>query len=458
MYLTSSNIKKWTPLLAIMSVFLISCKKYLKVSPVGSISTETAYSNATNIEASVNGIYYILSQNGNFYSGAYNASNSLLSDEAKVGSSTFTPDIQYAANEITTDNSYISGLWNNNYQTIYQANMLLEHVPNTTGLDPAQKNQWIGEARFLRAYCYFVLTCYFGKVPLATTSNYKINNTLSRSDTAEVHAFITTELLQALTELPDGYDAYGGSRTRAARQTVFALLARNYLYRKDWQNAIKYATDLINDPQFNLPPLDEVVQNNSTESIWEIAYQPYQNYTATELVPIVGSASLTPILPSDKLIASFEQGDLRKTTYMGFSPTPASGFYYVNKFRDRNTLSDQPKIFRLAEMYLIRAEARAEMDSLSGAAADINKIRHRANLQDTQADAKQALLDAVGQERFIELCFEGDRWLDLIRTGKADEVLSQTAGKTWMSADELLPVPAIELGNNPNLNPQNPGY
>ncbi|MBN8836316.1 MAG: RagB/SusD family nutrient uptake outer membrane protein [Sphingobacteriia bacterium] len=459
---TNHNTNKVRILIVTLTLLsaLSSCKKNLQVSPVGSISTQTAYSNATNIEASVNGIYYILQQNGVIYNSYYNSVFPLLDDEAMTGNTTNLPTLQFASNQLTIDNSIVAGLWQNNYQTIYQANMLLANVPGVNGLDGGKKNQWIGEARFLRAYCYFMLTRYFGKVPLATTTDYAVNNSLLRKDTATVNQFIISELEQAVKELPNDYAAYNGSRTRACKQTAQALLAREYLYQGIWDKAEANATSVISDNTFSMPTsLDNVVAPNSPESIWEIAFSTsVQNQTATLLVPVLSSPVVPAVLPSNKLIQSFEAGDLRKSKYMAFSPTPSPGFYYVNKFRDRTTFSDQPKILRLSEMYLIRAEARAQQNNLAGAAADINVIRNRAGLQGTPASTQVQLLAAVMQERFVELCFEGHRWPDLIRTGQADAVLSIFKGSNWKTTDQLFPIPGVEIGNNANLNPQNPGY
>jgi hypothetical protein len=157
------------------------------------------------------------------------------------------------------------------------------------------------------------------------------------------------------------------------------------------------------------------------------------------------------------LVDAFEPGDLRKSAYLKYHPEGDSGYYYVNKYSDRILLTDRPKLFRLAEQYLIRAEARAQLGE-NGAAADINVIRKRAGLPPTKASTKSELLEAIAQERFVEFCFEGDRWPDLKRTGKIDSIMHMYKPDSWQITDQLLPVPSTELGTNPNLNPQNPGY
>ena len=113
---------------------------------------------------------------------------------------------------------------------------------------------------------------------------------------------------------------------------------------------------------------------------------------------------------------------------------------------------------RLAEIYLIRAEARAQLGTLSGAQTDLNAVRQRANLPPTTASSQEALLDAIATETLHEFFTEqGTRWFNLVRTSKASETL-QPIKPAWQPTDVLLPVPQAELLANPNLQPQNPGY
>lgn len=423
-----------------------SCKKLLEVTPVTGITQAVAYADSTTTEANINGVYYQLLQSGSIYNGGNYVVFPLLTDEAVVGNS-FNPFVlEFASKTVSTANSSVSGMWTNNFKTIYQANSVLEAVPQLTFLSAAKRDQFLGEARFLRAYCYYMASAYFGKVPLATSTDYKVNNQLSRTEVAAVTEFIIAELKAAETLLPSGYKAFNNQRVRASKEAAQALLAKVYLANKDWANAEIYATKVLNSPLFLLQPaLANVLVSNSNESIWEMwssSVSGYQNFSAQSLIPVnAGSAALPATLPSPKLVNSFEAGDLRKTSYLAFQA--AGNYWYVNKYKDRTTGTDQAKILRLADLYLVRAEARAHLNKLDIAADDLNKIRNRANLVNTTASGETALLAAIAQERFVELCFEGHRWLDLQRAG---------------AITKLLPLPATEVGNNPNLLPQNQGY
>jgi len=177
---------------------------------------------------------------------------------------------------------------------------------------------------------------------------------------------------------------------------------------------------------------------------------------ATYFLPV--SAGFRPafaIRPS--LLAAFEPGDRRKTSWTALHP---SGVTYPCKYKLRSGV-DQKEcnvIMRLAEQYLIRAEARARLGDLTGAAADLDTLRQRAGLPALQDGLSQEeMLAAVAQERRIELmCEWGHRWADLKRTGKADTVLGSLK-PGWQPADALYPLPKDELKNNPSL-VQNPGY
>lgn len=443
-------------------ISLSSCEKMLETKPVGSISTDNAYDSEKNIEASLKGIYYKLQQSGNFYSGAYYSTFSLLSDEAKLTTTTNVYTNEFATNEISTANTTAGLLWTACYEVIYQSNSLIENVTGKTDIDPVKRDQYLGEAKWLRAYAYFMLVQYYGDVPLATGTDYRVNNQLPRTSEAEINTFISKELEEAEKMLTDGYTLFNNQRSRITKQAAEALSARQYLYLKNWQKAEEKSTLLINSSLFSLPanPAD-VLKSNASGTIFELWFGEDGspgNFTAQLLVPLATeNAPLPTILPSDKLVDAFEPGDLRKSAYLKYHPEGDSGYYYVNKYSDRILLTDRPKLFRLAEQYLIRAEARAQLGE-NGAAADINVIRKRAGLPPTKASTKSELLEAIAQERFVEFCFEGDRWPDLKRTGKIDSIMHMYKPDSWQITDQLLPVPATELGTNPNLNPQNPGY
>jgi hypothetical protein len=168
---------------------------------------------------------------------------------------------------------------------------------------------------------------------------------------------------------------------------------------------------------------------------------------------------------SNSLLQSFEINDLRNAQWVSSIDVSGNTYYYPYKYKIKSgtTINEYSMVLRLAEQYLIRAEARAQLDDVEGAIGDLDRIRQRAGLplyQDTQPGMSKAeVLSAIEQERRIELFSEwGHRWLDLKRTGKADEVLGLEKGSDWQPTDVLYPIPFSEIQNNRNLLPQNPGY
>ena len=159
------------------------------------------------------------------------------------------------------------------------------------------------------------------------------------------------------------------------------------------------------------------------------------------------------------IVEAFEENDQRLSSWIGSVTSGSDIFYYPNKYKIyfSNNLSEYYMVLRVAEQYLIRAEARIHLNNLDGALEDLNMIRNRADLDNFTSTSNELVLEAVYKERQRELFAEwGHRWFDLKRTGKADEVLSLVKSG-WQSTDKRFPIPQTELQINPNIT-QNPGY
>src|SRR5690606_35892880 len=166
---------------------------------------------------------------------------------------------------------------------------------------------------------------------------------------------------------------------------------------------------------------------------------------------------------SDSFLESFEPGDLRRTHWVGaFTNDEGVTLFYPFKYKETFNSTDASLeysvVFRLAEQYLIRAEARTHLGTIAGAQSDLNMIRNRAGLSNTTAMTESDLLTAIWHERKMELFTElGQRWFDLKRTNRGAEVLSQMT-PSWNDTDYLFPIPTAELELKPYLQPQNDGY
>jgi starch-binding outer membrane protein, SusD/RagB family len=449
----------------------IGCKKFLEIPPPKTQALSSSiFSDNNTANAAILSIYSKMVNDRGF---PYKLSllTGLYSDELKNYST--TPEtITFYANNLIPQNSFVQGdLWTPFYNFIYQSNTILENINNATNLPVNLRHQLAGEAKFVRAFCHFYLVNIFGDVPLITSTDYKINSVASRTSTSDVYKQIIADLKDAQSLLNENFVGVDGltissERVRPNKWAATALLARAYLYYNDPANAEIEASKLINQSSlfFLVANLANVFQKNSMETIW--ALQPIANgsFSTPEGASynLLGPPSLGGIRNatiSSNLLNTFATNDARITKWIGDS----SGYKFPNKYKviSGSSLSEYSIVLRLAEQYLIRAEAKAQQNKLSEGLQDVNKIRNRAGLADTTATNKDELLDIILKERQLELFSEyGHRWFDIKRSGKVDAIMATVAtqkGGTWSSYKKLFPIPQKELDNDPNL-VQNSGY
>lgn len=443
---------------------LSSCEKFVDVpAPENQLISDVTFQSATSADAAVAGLYSIMnSYNYQFANFIGNGMPAFSADEFHyaLSSSGFN---EFKDNNLSPGNSYVRTMWTPVYNYVYHANAILEGLDKSTTISDVVKKQLAGEARFLRAFYYFYLVNYFGDVPLILTTDYKANTVMPRTPAADVYNAIVADLKQAQADLDDDYPTT--ERIRANKAAATALLARTYLYRQQWSEAETEATKVINDNRYELlTDLDKIFLKNSNETILQL--QSVNKSTAG--VNTWEGFNIVPFSPTgrayyhvyDSFLNAFETGDQRKNSWIK-SYTNASGtFFYPYKYKVRTAapVQEYSMVLRLAEQYLIRAEARAQQNNLAGAAADLNAIRQRAGLEPLPDNLdKAAMLLAVEQERRIELFAEwGHRWFDLRRTGRSLAVLSPI--KPDLTATDLwYPIPLSAINTNPFLT-QNEGY
>lgn len=460
-----------------------SCKKFIEVSPpINSTNAAIVYNDPTKAAAVLTGIYTNLSK-GAISTGGFSSislSSGLAADELTLFELGNTSLLDYYRNQLSNQSTSTFSLWNIAYQYIYTTNDALEGLTQTTDLSLGLKQQLLGEAKFIRAFCYFYLVNLYGDVPLALTTNYKVNATLSRSPKTQVWQQIIDDLKAAQSLLSDKYlksDAVspypGGSeeRVRPTKWAATALLARAYLYNSDYVNSeIQSAAVINNSSLYDTVALNSVFLKNSKEAIWQL--QPVgigTNSNAPEgrlfILPATGPNSQFPVYLSNHIMTAFETGDQRKVNWTNsVTPSGASTYNYVNKYKigiSNVATSEYSVVLRLAEQYLIRAEARAHLGNVSGAQSDLNIIRKRARLSNTTANDESSLLSGILQERKVEFFTEwGHRWLDIKRMGVVDNIMTPICaqkGGAWNSNWTLYPILLSELQKNQSLL-QNPGY
>jgi hypothetical protein len=459
-------------------VAVSGCRKYLEVPPaINTVSVTAVFQNDNTAAAVLNSVYSSLLSLNTFDGPGVTFYTGLYGDELK--NLVLIPSYQALYGDAVGSSDAVTTFWTTLYGRLYGVNLAIEGITPATGL--SHRNQWLGEAYFLRGLLYFYLTNLYGDAPLVLHSDYLSNNSLARSPQSDVYQQILSDLRQAQSLLDnqyhDGAGAVTAGRGRPNKFAANALLARVYLYTQDWKNAEAQADLLIADAaDYQLPSLSKVFGVNSTEVIWglvpyESIFYPYlvqdvkQYYIPPGMAPSAVQATL-----ADSLAATFEPGDARNSTWVGKDTVPASGgntatvYYYAYKYQANGTYTAAREILsmlRLAEQYLIRAEARAQQNNLSAALADLNTVRARAGLHPSAALSQADVLAAILHERRVELFMEnGHRWFDLRRTGNLNavrNVITPLKGGSWSSFKAWWPIPLTDIQNDPHL-VQTPGY
>jgi len=459
----SANFKYSIVSLSFFTLIVISsCKKFVTVPlPIDQLTSDFVFANDNSAIEAVTGIYSKMMENQQqFSSGFTTFFAGMSSDELYY----FTPSFrdEFVNNQITlvSHSSIESSFWNPCYLYIYASNKCIESVNASKSLSPEVKKQVIGEAKFIRAFCYFHLVNLFGDVPLALTSVYQDNQSLSRNKQSVIYTQIIDDLKDAENMLSEDYPS--SERARPNKLAAAAFLSRVYLYCHDWAGAGEEASKVINSGLYSLDSnLNSVFKINSNETIWQLRpVNPYVNtWEGKQIIPATSGSTPTYLL-TNSLINSFEINDRRKTEWVKSTSFLNQTLYYPYKYKiyTGSTLSEYYVVLRLAEQYLIRAEARCRQNNISGTQSDINIIRNRAGLNNTIANNQSSLLAAIEHERQIELFAEwGHRWFDLKRTKRADYFLGALKPSTWQSTDTLWPIPESQIRLNPSLK-QNPGY
>jgi hypothetical protein len=457
-----------------------SCKKLVQIPPpANSITTSQVFADSADAAAAISGIYAkIIGQTGDAScNGLETILCGLSSDELVSFNNGNTNQTQFYFNALESDNGIVPGCWTTPYTIIYQTNACIEGLQNSTSLTSTTKNQFLGEAKFFRSLFYFYLINFFGNVPYVASINWLQTDTLGNATPLFVYQNIINDLKSAKSLLPSDYSFSSGNRTRVNKLGAAALLARVYLYLQDWKNAKLESDSIINNNLFSLVDLDNVFLANSQESIlqWQLNTSYVYGTSTNEGVLILPANQNSPpgYYLSSELLNAFDSSDGRKTAWLNQSKYAGVTYVYPYKYKRgrsqvnlNGTATEYYTVFRLAEQYLIRAEAEANGagSSTSAAISDLNIIRKRADLPPLSPSLSgDSLMAAIAHERRIELFAEwGHRWFDLRRTAKIDSIMTiitpkKNPGGVWQNYQQLYPIPLSQLSVNPFLK-QNIGY
>lgn len=446
-------------ILFVSSVSCLSCKKFLDIpEPLTQTPNGSVFANDAAALSALNGLYSELSRiNLSISNGGTTLYASLAADETENTSPNEDLDAFYLNTIPPTNSTGLARLWTQGYKNIYHANSILEGVEQSASLTDSLKKQLQGEALVVRSLHYFLLLNFFGDVPMVLSTEYKSNSLLPRMEVGEIYLQLEKDLLKAKSLLPVWYSS--ANRARPNQFMAAALLARLYLYMEEWTKAEQEATVVLQSGYYSLAPIGNVFLPSSPETIWQLVRD--NNNTAEGALFNPSSSTVRPAYAlSAFLLSSFIAGDLRKANWTKQNTVAGQAYYYPYKYKVRlsTPITEYYVVCRLAEIYLIRAEARVRQNNITGCQSDLLAVRQRAGLAAVVATDLSGLLAAIENERQAELFTEwGHRWFDLKRWKRADAVLGVHKAPNWQSTDQLFPIPQTELEVNPFL-VQNPGY
>jgi hypothetical protein len=471
-------------------VVMYSCgKSFIVKNPVSSVTTDALYKTDKDFLDATTGAYHALR---NSYANMWQFGD-LRGDDVWIQVSNQPSSTGVDVFSINSSDALLNNTWANYYIAINRANNVLTKIANTDVAVVKNKDRYIGEAKFIRALSYFDLVRIFGDVPMITNvPTIEETAATPRTPAATVYAeVIIKDLLDAATKLPL---SYGGTEVgRATRGAAKALLGKVYLTIKDFPKAEAVLQELTKAPYTyallqNFNDLYDYSKNeHHSEYIFDIEYEEGLGGLGSSLTRN-SMPNHTPLLnyynikggfnesfsPTMSFVNLWQAGDKRKDVTVQccgswknpttgavttFSSTTSQSYTmkYVTAVNTQDDSRANWKVIRYADVLLMLAEALNENGKTSEALAPLNLVRKRANLPEfttlTQVEAR----DTIAMERRFELAFEGHRWFDLVRTGKALTTMAATGMKDYMT---VFPVPLsqVKVMNNPTLFPQNQGY
>lgn len=479
----------------LVTSFFSSCKKFLDSKPVSQISVDNFYKTEADFNQALIGAYAAFAQ---VYQG--NGYYSLLTDLRSDNTTELTPggdgnDAKMNIDEFkeTTDNEHITAFWQNSYTLIARANSIISSL-DKSAIDETLKKQFAGEAKALRALSYFNLVRLYGDVPLVTepVSDIDASYKVARSPANDVYAQIVSDLTEAETMLPVSYD--DANVGRATIGVAESLLGNVYLTQKKYAEAATEFKKVIDLNVYELLPvyadLYKAGMQGNKEAIWQAQYKNGTAYlgsnlpnhfapTGSEGITIASGGAYGFNQPTEDIANAYEPNDVRRNNIAdGYTSNGAFvAARYIRGYVERETGGGYLDsgadwyVLRFADILLMYAEAlnEASQGPTSEAYTYVNMVRQRAGLSALAGLNYDTFKTTVYNEERLESPFEGHRWFNLLRTGKALEVMnskvSQGAGTATIGISApikeyqlLYPIPAIVVTTSSPAITQNEGY
>ena len=482
-------MKKLIGIIILTSFITGSCKKFIDILPYSSVTIDVLYKTDKDFADALVGCYTVFD---GIYDGNQEFVGELLGDDMEHQWATESSAVRMDMFNTNNDEPMLLTYWRSNYLAISRCNLILSSMDAADAKVVTKKDLYTGEAKFLRALAYFNLVRAFGDVPIVLTPlTFEDSYKSARQPADKVYSeVIYKDLLDAETKLPVSYT--GTDVGRVTQGAAKSLLGKAYLTQKDFVNAevkLKEVTTMDYALLTNFNDLWDYTKNeHHNEYIFDIEYESGQGYgsnlTNTHVPQELGLQAFfkiaggggSDLCPSDSLLSLnnelFIAGDKRKARSVANGYTNAQGVFVklpVTGLRRSFTMKyicsipsggDSPanfKVIRYADVLLMLAEALNENNKTTEALTYLNMIRTRAGVPTYSDLAKSTTRSKIYLERRLELCFEGHRWFDLLRTGLAFQTMSKFGLKDYMN---LYPIPLAEIQvvNNPAILWQNPGW
>jgi hypothetical protein len=456
------KIHQFYLIMILASGMATGCHDELNVDPHTFVSDDIYYKTESQIQSAVNGIYNKLQDLYNGGDGSLYALAEMRADNTAFQYYDLDRGIQQREeiNDflMTATNLYSRYTWDNLWNAIQQANVVIDHIDGATYNNQNKKGQYEGEARFIRALIYFHLVRLYGEVPLKDKAATGPQDAFSdrKASVEELYSFIMADVDFAVNNLPVNYT--GADIGRATQGAALTLQGEIHLTRHDYPNAIT-AFNRVTTLGYELVPeyagIFQPNNKNSVESIFEIQYSASLNRASNyiyqwgprrgraELIGIGGSGDIAGSnSPTLDIINAYEPGDRRKEASIAYWVSEENSTYqesfgpemdsaaFINKFYHAGTYAIDGRadenwpVYRYGHVKLLLAEALNEAGRGSEALPLLNEVRRRAGLEDITVTGQEALREIIFREERVEVAFENHRWYQLLRTGRAIEIMT----------------------------------
>lgn len=438
----------------------LSCDRMLEVKiPANQIASDLVFENVQTADAALAGLYGSLRDSGPVSGGAGGSGILLGMYTDDLDSySTGGENRELWLNVHTASNAAILSYWTSAYRSVFLANSIIEGAERSAVLPNADRARIKGEALLARSLMYFYLMNVFGDVPYAVSTDYKINQSLHKTQLTDMETAIENDIKLAVSLLQDPYR--NPERIFPNKKAAQLLLSKIYMQQQKWVLAENVLSDILGSPLYVFEQdVSKVFQKSGNHILWQL--KPKNSNDPTKEIQVLFFSGAAPTLYalSPSCMNAFTASDKRKLQWTSPVTAGQNTWYRPDKYKNRTANTNEYSIvFRLEEVYLLMAEALAQQNKVPQALLYVNATRLRAQLPALAVPmTKEVVLNEIllenRKEFFVEM---GHRFLDLKRAGRLSDL--KTTKPNWNDDFRLWPVPQREMLLNPNLKPQNNGY